>query len=248
MQPEIEGDKQPAPPSKAAKLLAVGAFYMVLFFVAGVVGLPVPVGLAAVFFVTGAAPAAFLLALVTASLFRFFARRTERPESWPFFDVALQTFIVVSLLATGAFVVRFPVWLENSYPEVRADVESYVVPGIGSERKAAFLEALDRFWALNVKFLLQEGTPPSEIDQQRVRDAVAQFGQALSPACPECGPELDAAEVEALTAAMNTVTRAAPESATPASAPTAATSPADATAAVTGATAPATAPTPAERE
>lgn len=201
----MEEHKQPPAPSKAGKLLAVAAFYMVLFFVAGVIGLPVPVGLAAVFFITGAAPAAFVLALLTASLFRFFARRSERPESWPFFDVALQTFIVVSLLATGAFVVRFPAWLENSYPEVRADVEAYVVPGVAPASKAAFLESLDRFWALNVKFLLQEGTPPSEVDQQRVRDTVAQFGQALSPACADCAPELDAAEIAALTAAMNAV-------------------------------------------
>lgn len=201
----MEESKQPAPPSKAGKLLAVAAFYMVLFFLAGVIGLPVPIGLAAVFFITGAAPAAFVLALLTATLFRFFARRSERPESWPFFDVALQTFIVVSLLATGTFVVRFPIWLENSYPEVRADVEGYVMPSVAPESKAAFLESLDRFWALNVKFLLQEGTPPSEVDQQRVRDAVAQFGQALSPACADCKPELDAAEVAALTAAMNAV-------------------------------------------
>jgi hypothetical protein len=202
----VEDEDTPQPPTKAAKLLAVLAFFMLLFFIAASVGLPLPVNLVAVFFVTAAIPLAFIAALCVAMLFRLFARATGRDGAWPFFDVALQTFIVCALLATGMFVVKFPGGVRGSYPGIRAKVDETIDPAVPPAAKQTFLEALDRFWELNVRFMLEEGEPPSSVAQQEMRDTISTFGEALAPDCPECEPKLSGAEVAALTAAMNRIT------------------------------------------
>ena len=202
----MEEEDVPQPPSKAAKLLAVAAFFMLLFFIAASVGLPVPVGLVAVFFFSAAVPLAFVVGLVAALLFRMLARATHREQAWPFFDVALQTFIVFALLSSGIFIVKFPAWVRGSYPGIRADVEKTIDPAVTPENKRAFLDSLDRFWEWNVRFLLEEGEAPSTVTQQEMRNTVTAFGQALAPDCPNCDAKLTAQEVAALTLAMNHIT------------------------------------------
>lgn len=199
-------EDQKPPPSKAGKLAAVAGFFLVLFFLASLIGLPLPLSVVSFFFLTVAAPGAFIFALGTALVFKLVARAAGKPGAWPFFDVALQTFILASLISTGVFVVRFPGWLENFYPSIRQEIEGQIASDVPVEDRLAFIDALDRFWAWNVSYLLEPTAPPSEIDQQRVQEAVQYFRDAVQPACEECGPELTGEEVVKLTGLMNGVT------------------------------------------
>ncbi len=189
------------------KAMVVATFFMLLFFLAGTIGLPVPVGLVFVFFVTIAAPAALVLSLISVSIFKL-ATKGNEDNRWPFFDIGLQTFIMLALFATGGFVLWLPGGLQESYPSIREEVARQLSPDHTPEDKEKFLISLDRFWEWNVKFLLQEETPPSEVQQQNVRETVSLFGESLAPACETCEPQLTLPETRRLTGMMNTITTA----------------------------------------
>jgi hypothetical protein len=245
---EQSNEEHKPPLTKAAKLLAVVGFFMLLFFLAAVVGLPLPLSVVSFFFLTVAAPAALVFALLTAGLFKMVARLSKRPEAWPFFDVAVQTFILASLIGTGVFIVRFPGWLEGFYPAIRQEIEGHIASDVPVETRKDFLDALDRFWAWNVSFLLEPGEPPTEIEQQRVQDAVEKFRAAVTPECEDCNPELTHQEVRELTPLMNAVTLGTGSTALgtgekiPSGAPAAETAPASSRAATGETSVPATAP------
>jgi hypothetical protein len=199
MQPEA-----PSAPSKIVKVFTVAAFFMFLFFLAGTIGLPIPVGLVFVFFVSVAFPGAIVLALLTVGVFKIVTRGETKPN-WPLFDIGLQTFIMLALISTGVFVIRFPSWLQESYPSIREEVAKQLSPDHTAAEKESFLVNLDRFWEWNVRFLLQEGTPPSEVQQQTVRDTVSKFGEYLTPDCENCESQLSVKETRELGKMMSSL-------------------------------------------
>lgn len=185
------------------KVMVVTTFFILLFTLAGAIGLPIPVGLVFVFFITFAAPGALVLALISVSIFKIATKGSE--TRWPLFDVGLQTFIMFALIATGIFVIRLPAWLQESYPSIREEFSGQMSPDHTPEDKENFLRSLDRFWEWNVKFMLQEGTPPTEVQQQNVRETVSKFGESLAPACDTCEPQLSVEETRNLTRLMNAI-------------------------------------------
>jgi hypothetical protein len=187
-------------PSKPAKLLAVAAFFFVLFLAAGWIGLPIPVGIAVGFFFAVAVPAALLVTLTGVLLLHFLGRISGRPPSRPLFDVGLQVFLITALLATGLFVVRFPAWLHESYPVLKAEIEGALSEEHTEAEKEEFLEAIDRFWLWNVDALLGRSEAPGIDEQRQSRDILREIHGALTnPDCPECPPELSTEESQRIT-------------------------------------------------
>jgi hypothetical protein len=228
-------------PSKGAKLAAVAGFYAVLFTAAGIIGLPVPLGIVFVFFVMAALPFSIGIGVATAMGLRMLARLSDRPASWPFFDAALQTFMVASLLSTGIFVVRFPGWLDEGFPAFRDQVEQQLAPQVTPEERLAFVTALDQFWRSNIESLLGDQPPPTPAIQMQVRETIGKFGEALSGNCQGCDPKISPEEARLLTRLMVATLTSASSFSVPVTG-SAAIPVSGATAQVTGATRPATAP------
>ncbi len=202
--PHHPPDESSPGPSKAAKLLALIGFYGLLFFLAGLIGLPLPTGLAFTFFVSIAAPIAFIFSLLVVLLFRFVGNLSGRRR--PLFDIGLQTFLLSSLIVTGLFIARFPDWLRTNLPNVQAELESRLSLDHSEAEKKRFLESFGSFWRWNVDYLLSPDREPTEVQAERLQNSMNYFGEALSPACDDCEPELTREESARLVTLMNSVT------------------------------------------
>lgn len=198
-------------PSRAAKLLAVAVFFLVLYLMARLIGLPVNVDVVAGFFLLVIAPSALFVALLTAFIVHLLGRRASRLAHDPSedtglplivatrtiqpFDVGLQVYLVASLLGTGLFLVSFPRWLTDAYPEVRTTIEKALSADQTQVEKQAFLTRFDVLWGRYTDFLLGRPGAPSE---HELRDVAAELYNAMVPSCDTCHPELTREETQRL--------------------------------------------------
>lgn len=205
----------PPSPSRAAKLLAVAAFFLILYLMARLIGLPVNVDVVAAFFLLVIAPSALFVAVLAAVVVHLLVRRASRlaqgeseeaalpllatPQSVRPFDLGLQIFVVASLLGTGLFLVSFPRWLTETYPEVRSTIEKALSTDQTREEKQVFLERFDVLWGRYTDFLLGRPGAPSE---HELRDVASELYDAMLPVCDTCRPELTREETQRLAEIM----------------------------------------------
>ncbi len=193
----------PAQPSKAARLAAVFAFFVVLFVVADMVGLPLATEFVFSFFLMIAAPLALMGALLVVGLLAFVRRAGARGR---LFDAGLQTFIMISLLTTGVFVVRMPGILRDAYPEWRGELVGYLSDDHSAEEKERFLESSDRLWFWFRDVLRGEENVPEPTRQDEARELILTFfSESLAPECPTCDPVLTREETRAFVQGVESV-------------------------------------------
>lgn len=185
-------------PSKGMKILAVLVFFIVLFMLADMLGLPLPTGVVIGFFFTIALPLSMLMAMTLLTVLYVIRRSTGRLGGLRLFDVSLQAILVGSLFATGLFLLRFPEWLREGYPAIRAELVAHISDDHSEGERERFLSAMDEFWAWNTRMLLDRREAPDIQQQEGIRDVLIGLGDAMAPACPGCDPELTREETRTL--------------------------------------------------
>ncbi len=198
------GTPSSIPPTRMARLAAVAGFFFVLFLMAGMLGLPVRVELVVAVFLTIVAPAAALLVLALVAAVGVLGRITGRSARIPLFDLALQAFVLVSLVATGVFLARFPDWLrEESYPMLRAQIRPYLSPEHTRLERERFWDALQRFTGWSVPTMLYPDDAPSLDEQEQagtIWQALLTAGQAE---CEDCPPQFTREETSRFVALVD---------------------------------------------
>lgn len=185
-------------PSKGVKLLAVLAFFVVLFLLADMIGMPLPTSFVMGFFFSVALPLSILMAMVLLTALYVIRRSTGRMAHLRLFDVGLQAILVGALFATGLFLLRFPDWLREGYPAVRTELVAHISDNHTEDERERFLTAMDEFWQWNTRLLLDQRVSPDLHQQEAIRDVLLGLGDAMAPACPGCEPELTRAETRAI--------------------------------------------------
>jgi hypothetical protein len=185
-------------PSKKGKIFALFLFFIVLFTIAGWVGLPLATGVVLSFFLTIAVPLALVVAFFSVFGLAFLAKLTGR-RGWPLFDAGLQIFVLTALISTGIFLVRFPAFLREGYPMLRETIEERLSTEHSEEQRDAFFAAMERFWHWNVGLLLQEGVTPTAEQPAQMQAIWKALVESGSAPCPDCPPVMSPEETAHIT-------------------------------------------------